>query len=204
MNYLAHIYLSGSNTHHALGNFIADDIKGLEWKKYPIKIQEGILLHRAIDSYTDKHALFKKHVSLLFPIYRHYSRVIVDMYYDHFLACYWKKFHPLPLNSFAENFYTTLENHLPLLPEVYEKRLPHIRKGNWFLKYASIDGLGQILWQMEQRTRFPSKLSDSISELKLHYSLLESDFLEFFPLLCGYCKKHPNAGNYKELPYFEI
>ena len=53
-------------------------------------------------------------------------------------------------------------------------------------------------------SRFPSKLSNSISELKLHYSLLESDFLEFFPLLCGYCKKHPNAGNYKELPYFEI
>ena len=204
MNYLAHIYLSGSDTLHALGNFIADDIKGLEWEKYPKKMQEGILLHRAIDSYTDSHILFKKHVRLLFPIYRHYSRVIVDMFYDHFLARHWMQFHPLPLDSFAENFYTALENHLHLLPELYEKRLPHIREGNWFLKYASIEGLGLILGQMEQRTRYSSKLSDSVAELKLYYSLLESDFLVFFSLLCSYCKKHPNAGNYKELPYFEV
>ena len=204
MNYLAHIYLSGSDTLHALGNFIADDIKGLEWEKYPKKMQEGILLHRAIDSYTDSHILFKKHVRLLFPIYRHYSRVIVDMFYDHFLALHWMQFHPVPLDSFAENFYTALENHLHLLPKLYEKRLPHIREGNWFLKYASIEGLGRILGQMEQRTRYLSKLSDSVAELKLHYSLLESDFLAFFPLLCRYCKKHPNAGNYKELPYFEF
>ena len=204
MNYLAHIYLSGSDTLHALGNFIADDVKGAEWKKYPTKMQEGILLHRAIDSYTDRHILFKKHVRLLFPVYRHYSRVIVDMFYDHFLARHWIEFHPLPLDSFAENFYTALENHLHVLPELYEKRLPHIREGNWFLKYASIDGLGRILGQMEQRTRYPSKLSDSIAELKLNYSLLESDFLTFFPLLCSHCKTHPNAGNYKELPYFEV
>ena len=204
MNYLAHIYLSGSDTLHALGNFIADDIKGFDWKKYPKKMQEGILLHRAIDSYTDSHILFKKHVSLLFPIYRHYSRVIVDMFYDHFLALHWMQFHPVPLDSFAENFYTALENHLHLLPKLYEKRLPHIREGNWFLKYASIEGLGLILGQMEQRTRYSSKLSDSVAELKLYYSLLESDFLVFFSLLCSYCKKHPNAGNYKELPYFEV
>ena len=110
MNYLAHLFLSGNHEMHALGNFIADDVKGKDWQQYPEEIQNGILLHRAIDTFTDSHPIFRKHVTLLFPDYRHYSRVIVDMYFDHFLAVYWNRFHPLPLADFAQQFYHSLEN----------------------------------------------------------------------------------------------
>ena len=101
MNFLAHVYLSGNNAPLAVGNLIADRVKGNDNNDFSPMIQKGIFLHRKIDYFTDHHSDFKACVTLLFPIYRHYSRVIVDMYYDHFLACHWKKFHPLPLNSFA-------------------------------------------------------------------------------------------------------
>ena len=55
MNFLAHIYLSGENEGIIIGNFIADGIKGKKYEIYPHAIQKGILLHRAIDSYTDGH-----------------------------------------------------------------------------------------------------------------------------------------------------
>ena len=86
MNYLAHIYLSGTHTELRFGNFIADAVPGKQYAVYAKGIQEGILLHRAIDTFTDRHHIFRKHSKLLFPDFRHYSRVIVDMFYDHFLA----------------------------------------------------------------------------------------------------------------------
>jgi len=188
---------------HALGNFIADDVKGKDWQQYPEEIQNGIFLHRAIDTFTDSHPIFKKHATLLFPDYRHYSRVIVDMYYDHFLAVYWNRFHPLPLADFAQQFYHSLEKHQTLLPEVYTKRIVVIKRENWLLEYAQLEGLKKILGQMEKRTRFPSKLSQSAKELALHYKSLEVDFFAFFESLCLFCKNHSKGGNYLELPYFD-
>ena len=48
MNYLAHVYLSRENIDLAIGNFIADNIKGNNYKKFNINCQKGILLHCSI------------------------------------------------------------------------------------------------------------------------------------------------------------
>ena len=90
MNFLAHIYLSGDDPELKIGNFIADAVKGKKYTTYPQKIQEGIILHRKIDSFTDAHPIVKKSASRLFSKYGHYNSVIVDILYDHFLAKNWK------------------------------------------------------------------------------------------------------------------
>ena len=59
MNFLAHVYLSGSNIHLAVGNLIADRVKGKNIELLAPEIQEGVLLHRAIDTYTDQHPLVR-------------------------------------------------------------------------------------------------------------------------------------------------
>ncbi|MDD3273470.1 MAG: DUF479 domain-containing protein, partial [Bacteroidales bacterium] len=64
MNYLAHIYLSGSNRQLQVGNFIGDFVKGRKHENYPKGIQKGILLHREIDRFTDCHPLFIETVEL--------------------------------------------------------------------------------------------------------------------------------------------
>ena len=69
-----------------IGNFIADGIKGKKYLEYPAAIQKGILLHRAIDSYTDSHPVVRQSSKRLHANYGHYSGVIVDILYDHFLA----------------------------------------------------------------------------------------------------------------------
>lgn len=60
MNFLAHIYLSGNNELLKIGNFMADGIRGKQFEIYPKAIQNGILLHRAIDSFTDAHPVLDK------------------------------------------------------------------------------------------------------------------------------------------------
>ena len=116
MNFLAHIYLSGNNKLVTIGNFIADGIKGKDYKNYPKEVQIGILLHRQIDSYTDSHETVRKSTKRLHEKYGHYSGVIVDILYDHFLAKNWTKYSDIPLSDYVEDFYVSLEEHFHLLP----------------------------------------------------------------------------------------
>ena len=68
MNYLAHIYLSGTHTELRFGNFIVDAVQGKEYDICTKGIQDGILLHRAIDTFTDQHTIFENMVNFYFQI----------------------------------------------------------------------------------------------------------------------------------------
>ena len=180
MNYLAHVYLSGNDIELAMGNFIADSVKGNKYNEYPIRWQKGILLHRFIDSYTDSHLIFKSHAKLFFNSHRHYSRVLIDMYYDHILAKNWSNYHEKSLKDFSNQFYKKLlenEDHLPLK---VKSLLKYLISDNWFNLYSTIDGLKRILAQMESRIKYTSKLSESADKFVSLLSIIEPQFFLFF------------------------
>ena len=183
MNYLAHIYLSGEDDNLKIGNFIADSIKGKKYLTYPIEIQKGIILHRSIDTFTDSHPTVRKSVYRLFPEYSHYSAVIVDILYDHFLAANWLDYSEIPLEDYVNDFYQLLTNRNSVLPKRVQQFLPYMIKDNWLLSYASIDGIGKILYQMNKRTQNKSRMDLAVKELELYYDLFEAEFRSFFPEL---------------------
>lgn len=86
MNYLAHAYLSFEITDITVGNMISDFVKGKQKFDYPLTIQQGIMLHRAIDTFTDTHAITREAKSFFKEPYGPYSGPLVDVVYDHFLA----------------------------------------------------------------------------------------------------------------------
>ena len=190
MNFLAHVYLSGNNTPLAIGNLIADRVKGNDLSNYDPLIRQGIMLHREIDQYTDSHPFFKKSASLLFPKYRHYGRVIVDMFYDHFLAANWSRFHKQSLEHYSQNFYKSLKNYSEQLPEDIQKMLFFLVRDDWFLKYKSVDGLDNILKKMAKRTRFESKMDVATKDLELHYVELKHNFFIFMPDLIQFTNRN--------------
>ena len=53
MNYLAHAFLSFQQPDILVGNMISDFVKGKSKFTYTPGIQKGIMLHRAIDQFTD-------------------------------------------------------------------------------------------------------------------------------------------------------
>ena len=108
MNFLAHLFLSGENDDIIIGNFIADAVKGRYIEKYNEKIRYGIKLHREIDNYTDNHPVFKQSRKRLLHKYHKFSGVIVDMYYDHFLAVNWSDYSDENLEAFVSNAYKIL------------------------------------------------------------------------------------------------
>jgi acyl carrier protein phosphodiesterase len=186
MNFLAHIYLSGDNEGVTIGNFIADGIKGKKYLKYPPKIQKGILLHRAIDSYTDSHHIVKQSTKRLHKNYSHYSGVIVDILYDHFLAKNWKNYHDQDLESYVDDFYGMLRSNFEILPSRIQRMMPYMMADNWLLSYATVPGISKILQQMNVRTKGISKMNFAVLELEKYYDEFEKEFTDFFEELRAY------------------
>jgi len=189
MNFLAHIFLSGKDEDLTIGNFIADSIKGKKYLNYPKGIQKGILLHRAIDYYTDTHPIVRKSTSRLFKNYSHYSAVIVDIFYDHFLASNWNRYSDVPLEEYIANFYLLLQKNFEVLPKTVQQFYPYMVEENWLLSYASIPGIQRILYQMNRRTGGRSKMDEAVKELKELYPEFEADFTAFFPDLQEFSKQ---------------
>lgn len=180
MNFLAHIYLSGNNKLVTIGNFIADGIKSDAYKKYPADIQKGILLHREIDTFTDAHPIVRQSTKRLHENYGHYSGVIVDILYDHFLAKNWDLYSQTSLGLYVENFYEDLEEHFEILPLRIQKLMPYMIADNWLLNYSKIEGIQRVLDGMNRRTKHVSRMNEATNELKIYYSEFEKEFTTFF------------------------
>lgn len=189
MNYLAHIYLSGDNDLVTVGNFIADGIKGKNYKKYPRDLQIGILLHRNIDTYTDAHKTVRISTKRLHENYGHYSGVIVDILYDHFLAKNWSTYSDIPLADYVDTFYDSLEDNYSVLPSRIQKMMPYMVSDNWLLSYASIEGIARVLEGMNRRTKNRSGMDKAVNELEFFYKEFETEFSSFFDELIVFSKE---------------
>lgn len=189
MNYLAHIYLSGNNKMVTIGNFIADGIRGKKYKTYPIEVQKGILLHRQIDTFTDAHPTVRQSTKKLHKNYGHYSGIIVDILYDHFLAKNWSKYSDIPLEDYAENFYQILTDNIEILPQRILKMMPHLISGNWLLSYATKEGIAKVLDGMNKRTKNRSQMNLATKELDLFYDEFEAEFTSFFEELIAFSEE---------------
>ncbi len=194
MNFLAHIYLSGDDDLVKIGNFMADGIRGRDFEKYPEKVQKGILLHRAIDTFTDAHPVFRQSTKRLHADHHHFAGVIVDIFYDHYLAMNWGKFSTEPLADFVSNFYKSLEYNFHILSERTKKMMPFMIDQNWLLSYKSVDGIEHILTQMDRRTGHKSNMKTSVASLKEFYTDYESEFLSFFEDVREFVKTKLSAG----------
>ena len=186
MNFLAHIYLSGENDLIKIGNFMADGIRGRQYEKYPLEIQKGIILHRAIDTFTDAHPIFRQSTKRLHQNYHHYAGVIVDVFYDHFLAKNWNTYSDERLEDFVARFYQSLSDNKSVLSERTLMVMPYMFEQNWLVSYQTVEGINRILTQMDHRTKNLSKMRFATNELSEFYSEFENEFTKFFEELITY------------------
>ena len=186
MNFLAHIYLSGDNDLIKIGNFMADGIRGKHFESYPLEIQKGIILHRSIDTFTDAHPIFRQSTKRLHEKYHHYAGVIVDVFYDHFLAKNWNTYSDEKLEKFTARFYQSLKENFIALSERTKGMMPYMIEQNWLVSYQTVEGINRILTQMDQRTKNESKMRFASNELLEYYAEFEDDFTRFFEELIAH------------------
>ncbi|MFN9111819.1 MAG: ACP phosphodiesterase, partial [Bacteroidota bacterium] len=180
MNFLAHIYLSGNNDLLKIGNFMADGIRGRHYEYLPIEVQKGIKLHREIDTYTDSHPIFRQSTKRLHERYHHYAGVIVDVFYDHFLAKNWSDYSSEKLEDYVARFYKSLDTYEAILTEKTLHIKPYMIAHNWLVNYQYKEGIARILTQMDHRTKDVSQMQYAIEELEKFYCDFETEFTLFF------------------------
>lgn len=180
MNFLAHIYLSGKDPLVTLGNFMADGIKGSSYMDFAPAIRCGILLHREIDTFTDAHPIVRQSTKRLHKKYGHYSGVIVDILYDHFLAKNWSHYHSKPLATYVDEFYKMLHENWDRLTPKIQRMVPFMIEDNWLLSYAEIDGIATVLYNMNRRTKNRSGMDRAVEDLKEFYTEFEEEFTTYF------------------------
>lgn len=189
MNFLAHLYLAGNDKDLIIGNFIADHVKGSGIISFPEAIRKGIKMHREIDTYTDSHPIVRQSINRLRPVYRKYAGVIVDMYFDHFLANDWKRYSSVELGEFAKSRYDILKSHLSVLPPRSQRVLHYMSTQNWLQEYSTFEGLQQAFSGMAHRTTFESKMENAVTDLKSGYGYFQDDFQNYFPELCTFVQR---------------
>ena len=181
MNFLAHLFLSCDEEDLLIGNFIADFIRNNEVATYPQSIQDGIRLHREIDTFTDSHPLVRQSVKRLQPFHHKYAPVVIDIMFDHPLANNWERYSSQSLGIFANGVYGVLNNRMEELPLKLRQRLPGMIQANWLEAYGSNQGILFTLKKMDERTSFPSNFSNALTHLNLDYDAYNSEFQQFFP-----------------------
>lgn len=199
MNYLAHLYLSGESEKVMVGNFIGDYIKGKKHENYPEEIARGILLHRQIDTFTDNHKKCREAKKLFKDDFGLYSGIVVDFFYDHFLAKNWNCYSDTTLRSFSKRTHAVLLSNFNYLPTRVQGFLPFLIQNRRLESYATIDGIVESMKIMSNYSSLPAKSESAKTTLEKNYSVIDknfhlfmSDIIEFVSTSHGIKIKKPD------------
>lgn len=184
MNYLAHAYLSFNEPNILIGNLISDFVKGRTKFEYPIAVQKGMELHRAIDFFTDTHAATQQAKQYFKPAYRLYAGAFVDVTYDYFLANDTQQFfNANQLLGFSNKTYAIVDGYTAALPEKFVAIFPYMKKQNWLYNYQFVYGIEKSYQGLVKRSAYLTDATLAAEIFGLHTNELYSCYQNFFPYL---------------------
>lgn len=186
MNYLGHLLLSHATPDAITGAMLGDFVKGRVPGDWGPEVQAAILLHRDIDRYTDRHPAVVASRALIGAERRRFSGILIDVFFDHFLARDWPRYHHRPLPEFTSAVYGVLLSRRGTFPERLRRIVPFMAANDWLASYAEVASVDAALNGIARRFRYPERaqtLTTAVSELERNYSELGRRFAEFLPAL---------------------
>jgi acyl carrier protein phosphodiesterase len=187
VNWLAHVLLSEPDIEFRLGNLLADLVKGRDRAGMSAGFLRGVKCHQAIDAFTDFHPVVHRSQARISDGYRRVSGILVDVFYDHFLALDWRRYCPESLEAFTSRLADEIRAHPIELPEEARYALGRMLADNRLTSYRTIEGieatLRRVSQRLEARVGRAFELEKAVSDLRANFEGLRCDFAEFFPLL---------------------
>lgn len=177
-----------------LGGIAADFVRQPQVLLLPPDVQEGVKLHRRIDSFTDSNITVRHSIGRLSHNWHWFSGIIVDIYYDHILACEWSNYSDEPLDVFSQRSYDSLNSLLMLLPEDAQRGIGQFISDDRLFRYTTLDGIEDTLARVSDRIekRMPKhavRLEQAMPDLAASHAGLVSDFRIFYPELIAYAHR---------------
>ncbi len=176
MNFIGHLYFSNNDLELMQANLYGDFVKGKDYTHLPLKLQEGVTLHRKIDHYIDHHPDVLDLVHLLHDDLPKVAAIAVDIYFDHLLAKNWSKFHSIDYESFVNNFYQSINTSTDFYSEKFQFMLRKMQEDNWLLSYKGLEGLNLSCQGVSRRISFDNKLKNGLSVFLKHEVEIEKSF----------------------------
>jgi len=189
LNFLAHFYLTDESPASLVGSLMGDFVKGRLTGRYPATIERAIFIHRCIDSFTDSDETVLLSRRRIDPSFRLLRGVLIDVFYDHFLARHWERFSDEPLSAFTRRVYHALDQHGDHFTGSLKTVAVRMAEEDWLSTYQEIDGIGAILRRMARRLSRPNALARGVDALERHYDGFEEDFMEYMPRLVSYVEQ---------------
>ena len=189
MNYLVHLYLAGPDPELQLGGLMGDFVKGPIPDRYPEKLARGLHLHRRIDSLAQNSPHTRQSRQRLRPKFGHGRGIIVDIFYDHFLASAWPDYSTVPLEDYAATVYRLLQDNHAQLPASLQCITPRMIEHNWLLSYQHREVVGRALQRIAQRLSRPLPLAEGVDDLAVHEKTLRQDFASFMTEATDFVKQ---------------
>ena len=186
MNYLAHAYLSFNDQEILTGNMISDFVKGKKKFDYPPAVQNGIMLHRMIDAFTDEHPVTKEAKSIFKPYAGLYAGAFMDVVYDHFLATDQQEFPQNSLAEFSQNTYQILYQYTGILPDRFAAMLPYMKSQDWLYNYSNTDGTEKSFAGLVRRAAYLNSSQAVFEAFLRNYDELKEYYQAFFPSVKTY------------------
>jgi acyl carrier protein phosphodiesterase len=176
-----------------VGSLMGDFVKGPLSGGHGIEITKALALHRRIDAYTDGHDVVRRSRHRISAPRRRFAGILVDMFYDHFLARRWDEYNDAPLERFTARIYSALHEHRAMLPERLQKIAPRMAAADWLGSYRHIEAVGFALDRMGERLKRGNALLHSSEELVVHYDAFDGDFRAFFPDVVRFARAQHGA-----------
>ncbi|WP_245759907.1 acyl carrier protein phosphodiesterase [Thermoflavifilum thermophilum] len=193
MNFLAHAYLSFYNPPLLVGNMIADFVKGKKsLNRFPEAIQAGIVLHRAIDEFTDTHPVTHQVRDMFRLHYGLCAALFADVIYDYFLANDSRIFNKHSLQTFAQYTYQTLHAYRQWWPDDFDRVFMYMETQNWLWNYRTESGLFRSMESLIRRFHLAQGIQPAMDDFHTHYEKLQGCYQRFFPALQSFVRNfHP-------------
>lgn len=200
MNFLAHLFLSGKNEEVMVGNLLEDFVVGKinhpRNEIYNYKIKNGILLHRFIDTFTDTNCAVSDCKVVLYEKYHKYASVLIDIFFDHYLAIHWIDYSNEPFDKFRYRVHIAFQNHWSILPEKMKPMIESMIKNDWLNHYSEFWGIERALIGISKRTKYESNMEKATEDLMTNYQFFDEKFSIFFPNIVLECNQFLSEKGY--------
>lgn len=197
LNFLAHFHLAKPTDGSRVGALLGDFVKGTPenlLRSFPEELVEGIMLHRAIDQFTDSHALFRECKRLLHPSRKRFSGIVLDLFFDHLLSRNWTQFSTMALTDFIAGIHHTLEQKEDWLPSESKAIVKRMKTQQWLSSYQNLSGLSLTLARVSQRRSYLAPLKGAESDLSANMDNFQSAFDRFYPELIAFANQVKEGG----------
>jgi len=184
MNFLGHSMISleidekyGKKTLY--GNFVGDFYKGvIEKINLPDELKEGLVLHRMIDSISDRQENYLD--DLLSRKFGIFKGIVSDMFIDHFLSRNFYRLFNENINDIETKILYNINQNSQYFSEDFKNTFKWINSERILSGYGDIDILKRAFYGLSRRIRKGEILNFAVEELKKNYNIFEENSIKEF------------------------